>query len=540
MQGCLPCRKSKMAKDSAWGSLLSRYGRIFSEAWRVRHELQSLSRTREEAQFLPPVVEVLETPPPFLARMILWVVMLFFIIAVIWAIIGRTDIVATASGKIIPDDRIKIVQAIESGTIREIKVRDGDNVKRDDVLILLDTTITDAEYTQAKESWEKATADEMMAKLLASPSLDIASGSPPKLSDTPFIHTTINEGILHEYQQLLNGLFGEQKERLEQSYRDIEVQRKRLSTEERQAQKALVQAEKEDLIFEQRQKTENENLMRMERVLPIVMERFEASEMLWEKGVVPRNDVLSVKEEKISTEQQLKYYQSRLAEIEAEKKHRQSESSENSKLHKNRMAELRAEISRLEQSQILLVASFRRAMLDRQSEANGRSGSLQQELIKFSQSRKATKIVSPIDGEVQQLAVHTIGGVLQVAQALMVIVPENPKLEIEALLENKDIGFVREGQQAEIKIDAFPYTKYGLIEGEVSNISSDSIENEQQGLVYPTRVRMLQNTINVSGKEVPLAPGMRVVVEIKTGDRRVIEFFLSPFIRHWEESLDER
>ena len=92
--------------------------------------------------FWPPILEVLETPPPLLARMILWVVMLFFVVAVIWAIIGRTDIVATASGKIIPDDRIKVVQAAEAGTIQEIRVRDGDTVKRDDVLILLDTTVT--------------------------------------------------------------------------------------------------------------------------------------------------------------------------------------------------------------------------------------------------------------------------------------------------------------------------------------------------------------------------------------------------------------
>ena len=97
--------------------------------------------------------------------MILWVVMLFFVVAVIWAIIGRTDIVATASGKIIPDDRIKVVQAAEAGTIQEIRVRDGDTVKRDDVLILLDTTVTDAEYAQAEEGWQKAVVEEMMAEL---------------------------------------------------------------------------------------------------------------------------------------------------------------------------------------------------------------------------------------------------------------------------------------------------------------------------------------------------------------------------------------
>ena len=436
------------------------------------------------------------------------------------------------------DDRIKVVQAAEAGTIQEIRVRDGDTVKRDDVLILLDTTVTDAEYAQAEEGWQKAVVEEMMAELLSSASLYIAD-SPPQLSDAEK-YPAMSEDIFREYQKLLSGLYDEQQERLKQSFRDIEVQKRRLATENRQAQKAIVQAKQEDLIFEQRLKTENENLLRMERMLPVVMERFVASERLWAQGVVPRNDVLSVQEEKISTEQQLKYHQGRLAEIAAERKHRQSELSENLELHKNRRAELRAEIARLTQSQALLAASFRREMLDRKTEAQGRVDGLRQELIKLGQLRKANKIVSPIDGEVQQLAVHTIGGVLQPAQALMVIVPENPKLEVEVLLENKDIGFVREGQSVEIKIDAFPYTKYGLIDGEVSNISRDSIEDEKQGLVYPARIRLLQTTVNVRGKAVSLAPGMRVVVEIKTGNRRVIEFFLSPLIRHWQESLDER
>ena len=330
---------------------------------------------------MPPILEVLETPPPLLARMILWVVMLFFVVAVIWAIIGRTDIVATASGKIIPDDRIKVVQAAEAGTIQEIRVRDGDTVKRDDVLILLDTTVTDANTRKPKKAGKKAVVEEMMAELLSSASLYIAD-SPPQLSDAEK-YPAMSEDIFREYQKLLSGLYDEQQERLKQSFRDIEVQKAAFGHREQTSPKSDCASKTEDLIFEQRLKTENENLLRMERMLPVVMERFVASERLWAQGVVPRNDVLSVQEEKISTEQQLKYHQGRLAEIAAERKHRQSELSENLELHKNRRAELRAEIARLTQSQALLAASFRREMLDRKTEAQGRVDGLRQELIKL-------------------------------------------------------------------------------------------------------------------------------------------------------------
>ena len=152
----LACSGANMDKDSLGGVITPIRADFFPKLGGARHEMQGLPHTREEAQFLPPILEVLETPPPLLARMILWVVMLFFVVAVIWAIIGRTDIVATASGKIIPDDRIKVVQAAEAGTIQEIRVRDGDTVKRDDVLILLDTTVTDAEYAQAEEGLAKS------------------------------------------------------------------------------------------------------------------------------------------------------------------------------------------------------------------------------------------------------------------------------------------------------------------------------------------------------------------------------------------------
>ena len=164
-----------------------------------------------------------------------------------------------------------------------------------------------------------------------------------------------------------------------------------------------------------------------------------------------------------------------------------------------------------------------------------------EELVKLERLRRGHDVLSPIAGVVEQLQVHTVGGFVEAGQALLVVVPEDGVLEVEALLENKDIGFVEVGHRAEVKLDAFPYTKYGLLEGVVVDLSDDAIEDEQRGLVYRVRVRLLESSVDVGdGKKVPLISGMSATVEIKTGERRVIEFFLSPLLEHKSESLNER
>jgi hemolysin D len=145
-----------------------------------------------------------------------------------------------------------------------------------------------------------------------------------------------------------------------------------------------------------------------------------------------------------------------------------------------------------------------------------------------------------VNGTVQQLDVHTVGGVVSSAKALMQIVPQEARVEVEAFLENKDVGFVQEGQSAEVKIDAFEYTKYGTVTGKVTHVSRDAIQDEKKGLIYSMKIGLDSSTINIDGQEIPLSAGMSVNAEIKTGDRRIIEYVLSPLVRHKRESLNER
>lgn len=153
---------------------------------------------------------------------------------------------------------------------------------------------------------------------------------------------------------------------------------------------------------------------------------------------------------------------------------------------------------------------------------------------------KYSKIISPVDGYIQELKFHTIGGVMEQAQEILKIVEDKSDIEVETMILSKDIGFVHRGMEVAIKVDSFLFTKYGLIHGTVINISEDAIKDEKMGLVYKTKIKLNEKTVHVEGKEIDLSYGMGVTSEIKTGTRTVMEFFLSPIMKKMNESINER
>ena len=210
------------------------------------------------------------------------------------------------------------------------------------------------------------------------------------------------------------------------------------------------------------------------------------------------------------------------------------------------MGALDAELSKLREG-------FAKGAVTELSEATDKSALAVQELHKSERRRAFQELRAPVSGTVQQLAVTTIGGVVQPAQPIMVIVPDGSDVEVEAMILNKDIGFVREGQKVRVKLEAFPFTDYGLIEGVVETISRDAIEQNQQtvlrdeknrpvqpGLVYAARVRLKQLTIRVRGKDQPIGSGLAVQAEIKIGERRIIQYLLSPIAQALDEAGRER
>lgn len=188
----------------------------------------------------------------------------------------------------------------------------------------------------------------------------------------------------------------------------------------------------------------------------------------------------------------------------------------------------RASLRESESTRTAYITETRRALSDKEADADPKHQQASQDETKATQRERLTVLRAPVDGIVQQLAMHTKGGVVTEAQSLMVIVPEEAQVTAEVTLENKDVGFVNAGQAAEIKLETFPFTRYGTVPATVTRVSADAVNDEKRGALFPVTIALKANRIDVDGKQIRLQPGMNLTAEIRTGERRVIEFLLSP------------
>lgn len=463
--------------------LLKRYGAVFRHAWRERASLDPRPRLPHEAQFLPAALELQETPVSPAPRIAMWLLIVFALIALLWAIFGHIDVVATAHGKIVPNDRTKVIQPIETATVKAIHVTDGQAVKAGDVLIELDATSTTADSTRVANDFVTAKLQAARASALLAA---IASGKAPVLGAL----ADVNKERLAQDQRLLQGQYVEYQAKLARIDADIAKREAELRSTE-------------------------EIIRKLELTAPIARQRAQDFKDLVDKNFVSKHGYLEKEQVRIEQEADLATQKSRLKELTAA------------------LQEGRGE-------RTALVAETRRLALDSVNEAEQKATTYGQELVKAQSRGKLMTLTAPVDGTVQQLAVHTVGGVVTPAQPLMMVVPQDNPIEVEAYVENKDIGFVNPGQAAVVKIETFPFTKYGTIDAQVTHVSHDAVNDEKRGLIFPARVKLARATIPVENKTVNLSPGMAVTVEIKTAQRRVIEYFLSPLLQYKDESLRER
>lgn len=470
-------------KRHALADLLKRYIKVFRHAWSLRKETDAPDLQPHEAQFLPAALALRDTPVHPAPRITLWLIMAFALIALLWAIFGRIDVVATAVGKIIPNDRTKVVQPIETAVVKVIYVRDGQEVEPGQLLIELDATSAAADSERLRNEALAAKLEASRAQALLSA---LEDGKPPKLKPLDGADAS---RLLAEQSQA-SGQY--QEYQAHQLQLQAEIARRR----------AELQATQEEVA-------------KLEQTVPIARERARDYQKLVKENFVSRHGYLEREQVRIEQEQDLASSRSRVAEI-------------------------RAQLMEAQREQATLEAETRRQLLDQHNLAAQKAASLEQELIKADQRSRLMRLTAPVAGTVQQLAVNTVGGVVTPAQPLMVIVPRDNVLEVEAMLPNKDIGFVNPGQDAEVKVETFPFTKYGTIHGKITQVSSDAIQDEKVGLIYSTRVKLARDTLRVENKLVRLTPGMAVTVEVKTGTRRVIEYFLSPLMQVTSESLRER
>lgn len=468
---------------SALREFVGRYTEVFKAAWSVRDTLDPPKRSEDELAFLQAHLELTDTPVSPASRWIMRAIMAFFVVALLWACIGQLEIVAVAPGKTVVGSRTKVIQPLEAGVVKRILVQDGQAVKAGDLLIELDATAAAADYEKAGEALIAAKLAELRLASLADA---YRQNQLPQLATNP----GLPEARYMAERDLAASQF--------QAYR---ARRGNLqaSLSQRQAELSTVDA----------------LIPPLQENARIATERAADYAKLVEGKYVGRHDYLLREQERIAAERDLAAQRRRRVELQAA---------------------IRGAVEELQ----VLETDARQQTLDALRQAREQVGQYAPEVAKTEQRDKLMQLRAPVDGTVQQLVVHTVGGVVTPAQALMAVVPSEETLEVEATVLNKDIGFVRAGQRATVKVESFPYTRYGYLEGEVQSVSHDAAQDERLGLIFPARVKLQNAALVIDGVKVQLTPGMNLSVEIKTGKRRVIDYLLSPLQTHADEAMRER
>jgi len=472
---------------------LKNYGQIFVDSWCNRDQLDSKKRSLDELEFLPAALEIQERPASKMARTLALSLIALFSIALLWACFGQVNIVAVAEGKIIPGSGIKQIQPLEKGVVKSIFVREGQQVTKGEALIELDQTLTAADQQRLIQELYYAQTTLARQQALYFLLNQLLNLDEEELRGLP------------QFSQLSNAEKIMQAQLLQQEWFDY---RARLAS--LQSQLASREAESEG---------NRASIKKLQGTLPLISKRTAAIKSLLKNKLVPETQYLELEEKRIEQQQDLLTEQARLQQIESA-------------------------IDGVEYQISAMQAEMKAQVLIKTDDSERQVASFTQELHKARDINARQILYAPVDGRVQQLAVHTIGGVVTPAQPLMVVVPREDFLEVDAVLENKDIGFVREGMSAEIKVHTFPFTKYGIIDAEVIGISADAIIDEsslkKQGLVYKMRLKMKSSQLFVNGQWIDLLPGMAVSAEVKTGKRKIIEYVTAPLLRYKDESIRER
>ena len=458
-------------------ALLSRYLAVFRAAWAARHELAGPKRLADETAFLPAALSLQDTPVHPAPRRAAWAVCTLFALALAWSFFGQIDIVAVAPGRIVVSDNTKAIQPLEAAVIRRLLVKDGDTVQAGQVLVELDATNASADGASVQEQLAAAVSEERRTSALLAA---LQTSRPPSR------HA---EADAREAAQL------------QAEWQDIAAKLAKLGAE---------QARREAEIA-----TVREMVAKLEATLPIARQREADFKSLSEQGFMSSHAGQDRTRERIEQERDLA-------------------------TQRARSAEAQAALAETENARLAYLAETRRQLSERQSQAALQRQQLMQERSKAEHRQRLTQLTAPVTGTVQQMAVHTEGGVVTPAQVLMIVVPKDAQVTAEVIVDNKDIGFVNVGQAATIKLETFPFTRYGTVDARVDTVAADAVNDEKRGAIFPATLTLQRSTIDVDGKRIRLSPGMNVTAEIKTGRRRVIDYLLSPVQKTVNESLKER
>lgn len=471
--------KTNLLRKELW----QKYRQTIREAWQEKSIMVMASYRRDETEFMPAVLEIQTKPPHPLPRITLWLLCGFMLLAFLWAIFGSIDIVATAQGKVIPSGFVKYVQPMNSATVRKILVKDGQFVQESQLLIELDSTISQADVSKTKNDYQQALLDSTRYQNLLA-----------QLNNQALMPWPESSGISHAMIVNSQNQFQNQW---------LELQDK-LKTNQAQ------QFSQDEAV-----RTSQTLVSKYQQTLPLLLEKESDYLELYNKKFMSQHGYLDVAKQRIDLQQDLANERGKIRETQAQKQE-------------------------LQRQYALIISDFKLDIGEKLLQATQQANSLQADFTKAEQNQDYTELRAPESGYVQQLAVHTVGGVVTPAEALLVVVPQNGGIMAEVQLENKDIGFVKAGQSAEIKVAAFPFTRYGTLHGVVSSVSADAVQDQKNQLLYNVYIKLNSNVFIVNGAVVPLTSGMMLTAEIKTGKRKIIDYFLSPLIQNTTEAFHER
>lgn len=439
---------------------------------------------RLQYEFLPAAEEIIETPAAPFGAVVIWLTTILLALALTWAYLGQIDIVAVGNGKVSNDGSVKVVQSASYGVVKRITAQEGQRVHKGDVLVELDKTTAEKELATTTQSLNIARAERDILRRLA-----MGNGADDIINSA---------GVSDEAKAVL---------------REFTTSQLALASAKEQALKGSIASHQRQLQFNQQTKAQLEGeAQKLKDRQTKVKQKLESANAI----------------ERIRLQNELDTLEQRITTANS------AATSQGQQVLQSQLTLAQAQ----SQSQVSL-AETNSSISGQVIAQEQRIAELENNLAKAKRALEQTTITAPVDGTILALNTRTIGGVVNVAERIAQIVPDNDLLYVDVTLDNQDVGFVRVGQRVVIKVATYPFQRYGYLEGTVENISPDAVQDEKKGLVYKAKVKL--SGANSSKKNrLKLLPGMSVSAEITTGKRRIIEFFLDPLMTHVDDSLKVR
>ena len=491
--------------------------------------MQIKGRDRE---FLPAALEILETPPASLPVALMLTICAFFAAALAWSFFGKLDVHAVAPGKIETVSLSKVVQPFDTGKIAAIDVADGQHVKAGEVLLEMDPAEALADADAARDAHFENLAEiaRRAYAIAVARRLDTRETTDSTAKD--FERAAIEAAILRAEAEI--GFAADIPA-------DIRLrQRAVMAADLRALADQLAALDRQIAQKEATSQRLNMSIAFENQLMVTLNDRVDTRQGAIKLKVGTKINLYDAKEELQKSQSQLASDQGQLIETEAA------------------LNELRSE-------KYKAISQFIADNENKSVEAARKADDAKQSLAKANAKLGRTKLVAPIDGIAQQLTVTTIGQVVTTGQQLLVVAPSQGPIQVEALVANLDIGFVKLGQMAVIKVDAFPFTRFGTLTGKVVDIAQQAVDETEakralanvtsssnmspaqtsgpgqpESFVFPVTISLAQSTMKIGDSKIRLNPGMTVTAEIKTDSRRVIDYLLSPLSKVGSEAMRER